>query len=94
MHVSVFIPPSRVSVSASNPYGIKAAPGGGAVNASVKGQAWDWTRSQWVDVVYLDSGETTIPDNAVNPATGEVKLKLTGDGPFTSGWMSLAGDVR
>ena len=85
---------TRVSVSASNPYGIKGSPGGGAVNVSVKGQAWDWTRSQWVDVLYLDSGETTIPDNAVNPATGEVKLKLSGDGPFTSGWMSLAGDVR
>jgi len=85
---------SEVSISASNPYGIKGVPNSGSGIVAVKGQAWDWTKSQWVDVSYVDPGETVIPDSAVNRATGEVKLKVSAGEAFSSGWLSLTGTVK
>ena len=84
---------TQASVAGSNPFAIKGVAGGSAPVA-LKGQAWDWATSQWIDVRYVDTGETTIPDAAVNPSTGEVRLRLSAEGAFTSGWLSLAGTVR
>jgi hypothetical protein len=82
-----------VSISNTNPFGSKgfAPPGANGASGTVKGQVWDWSRSSWVDVSYQDSGTTSVPDAAVNPATGEVRIKLSSDGSFSSGWLSLAG---
>ena len=83
---------SNVTISHNNPYGAKFAGtnGGGAV----KGQAWDWAASSWIAVSYQDNGTTSIPDSAVNPATGEVRVKLSSDGQFASGFLSISGNVK
>ena len=45
-------------------------------------------------VAYTDSGATAIPDTAVNPITGEVRLRVSSDGQFATGWLSLSGTVQ
>jgi hypothetical protein len=82
-----------VSISSQNPYGPKfmIGPNGGA--ATVKGQVWDWSRSAWVDVGYDNSSLTLVPDGAINPTTGEVRFKLSSDGQFAAGSLSLSGSV-
>jgi hypothetical protein len=44
-----------------------------------------------VDLSYQDNGSTTVPSAAVDPKTGEVRLKLSADGAYIAGWLSLAG---
>jgi hypothetical protein len=82
------------SVTSVNPYGAKFAGPNGTASGVVKGQAWDWTTSSWIDVSYTDGATTAIPDSAVNPATGEVRLKISSDGQFSSGFLSLTGTVQ
>jgi hypothetical protein len=54
---------------------------------------WNWTTSQWTAVTYADGGTTEVPQEAVNPKTGEVRLKLSSDGQFTTSFLSLSGTV-
>ncbi|HKC18381.1 MAG TPA: hypothetical protein VKE27_02000 [Candidatus Dormibacteraeota bacterium] len=84
---------TAASVTSINPYGAKFATGPNGPGV-VKGQAWDWTSSSWIDVTYMEGGTTAIPDSAVNPATGEVRLKLGSDGQFSAGFLSLTGTVK
>jgi hypothetical protein len=81
-----------VTVSSSNPYGPKFA-GANGTSGAVNGQAWDWATSTWLDINYLDTGTTSIPQDAVNPVTGEVRLKLSSSGQFSAGFASIAGTV-
>ncbi len=80
-----------VSISSSNQFGGKGIASGAP--GTINGQVWDWSRGAWVDLAYKDGGNTSVPEGAVNPTTGEVRLKLTSGGPFSSGWLSLAGTV-
>jgi hypothetical protein len=84
------------SLTASNPYGGKfiPAPGGGATAPTVQGQVWDWARSAWTDVAYQDNGTTTLPDSAINPDSGLVRLRLSSDGGFVAGNITLTGTVQ
>ena len=82
-----------VSVTNTNPFGTKGIIGPTGTSSPVKAQAWDWSRSAWVDLSYQETGATVIPDSAVNPVTGEVLLKLSSEGQFATGWLSLAGTV-
>jgi len=84
------------SLTTSNPYGGKfiPAPGGGATAPTVQGQVWDWARSAWTDVAYQDNGTTTLPDSAINPDSGLVRLRLSGEGGFVAGTITLAGTVQ
>ena len=86
----------KVTIESSNPLGAKGAipPGANGTTATVRGQAWDWSQSTWVDLSYQESGSTTVPDAAVDARTGEVRLKLSSDGGYTTGWLSLAGTVQ
>ena len=86
----------NVTIVTSNPFGGKGAipPGGNGVTGSVKGQAWNWVQSSWMDLSYQDNGSTTVPAAAVNSTTGEVRLKLSSDGAYMSGWLSLGGTVQ
>ena len=81
------------SISSSNQFNAKGLPTPNGAVSTLKGQVWDWSRSAWVDVSYADSGSTQIPDAAINPTTGEVQLKISSDGTFTSGYLSLTGTV-
>jgi hypothetical protein len=85
------------SLTASNPYGGKfiPAPGGGTPSApTVQGQVWDWSRSAWSDVAYQDNGTTILPDSAVNPDSGLVRLRLSTSGGFLAGTITLSGSVQ
>ncbi|MGH7764695.1 MAG: hypothetical protein ACREOM_09795 [Candidatus Dormibacteraceae bacterium] len=85
---------ASVSISSSNQFGGKGviAPGAAGVG-TITAQVWDWSQGDWVQVAYKDGGSTSVPQPAVNPSTGEVRLKISSDGPFSTGWLSLAGTV-
>ncbi len=84
------------TLTTSNPYGGKfiPAPGGSAPTTTVQGQVWDWARSAWTDVAYQDNGTTTLPQGAVNPDSGLVRLRLSSSGGFVAGTITLAGTVQ
>lgn len=81
---------SGVTISSANPYGGKVV---AVTGTPVRGQVWDWKASAWVDVNYQDNGTTSVPAGAINPATGEVRLKISSTGQFSPGFMSISGDV-
>ena len=84
---------SAVSISSANQFAGKAGPPGTGGTAE-EAQIWDWSQNAWVDLKFQDPGTTLIPDSAVNPSSGMVRLKLSSSGGFMSGWLSLAGDVK
>lgn len=84
---------SSVTISNQNPWGPKGMIGPNGAAATVKAVVWDWSRSAWVSVTYESSGLTFVPDEAVNPITGEVRMKLSSDSQFATGWLSLSGSV-
>ena len=68
-------------------------PNGGV--SSVKGEAWDWSHSSWVDVAYQENAATALPEGTINPNTGEVRLKATvSNGSFLATGVSLTGTVQ
>jgi hypothetical protein len=88
---------TAASLNAFNPYGGKfvPAPGGGTSSAAaVQAQVWDWSRSAWSDVAYQDNGTTSLPDSAVNPDSGTVRLRLSTTGSFAAGTITLSGTVQ
>ena len=86
-----------LSVSAQNPYGPKfGAPGNTTqTGPAVTGEVWDWSNATWTAIAYQDNGTTAIPDSAVEPSTGLIRLRLsTTGGGFLAGSISLSGTVR
>jgi hypothetical protein len=83
------------SLSSSTSFMGKAGMGPGGVAPSVKGAAWDWSRSAWMDIGYQENAITALPAEAINPATGEVRLKITvANAQFMTSGISLAGTVE
>jgi hypothetical protein len=85
------------NVSFSTPGGLPmkgALPGPSGTVAKAKAQIWDWSQSAWTEVPYTELSSTSVPDSAINPATGEMMLKVLSDGYFNSSWLSLTGDVK
>ncbi len=88
---------SGLSVNAQNPYGAKVGPPGTSTptGPSVTGQVWDWSRSAWTDIAYQDNGVTALPDSAVNPAGGLVRLRIsTTTGGLLGGSLTLSGTIK
>jgi hypothetical protein len=83
-----------VAISSFNPFGGKGVIGPTGVAASVKAQVWDWSRSAWVAIDYNENSAMRVPPAAVDPTTGEVRLKLTADNQFSTGVYSLVGTVK
>jgi hypothetical protein len=86
-----------LSVNAQNPYGPKFGPPGASTQTgpAVQGQVWDWSQSTWTDIAYQDNGTTALPDSAINPTTGAVRLRLsTTTGGLLAGSLSLSGTIR
>ena len=88
---------SGLSLNASNPFGPTVGPPGTSTPASpsVTGQVWDWSRSAWTDIGYQDNGVTALPDSAVNPASGLIRLRIstTNSGPM-GGSLTLSGTIK
>jgi hypothetical protein len=71
------------------------SPKGGAFpGQSLSAEAWDWSQSAWVHVAYTPLGTTTLPAGAVNPTTGEVRVRITVTGQALLGAISLTGTVQ
>ena len=85
---------SEVAISSFNPYGGKGAIGPSGTVPNVKAQVWDWSQSAWVNLDYSDNSAMLVRAPAVNPTTGEVRLKLTTDNQFATGNYSLVGTVK
>ncbi|HET9847915.1 MAG TPA: hypothetical protein VFR68_05105 [Candidatus Dormibacteraeota bacterium] len=86
---------SGVSVSAVNPYGPKFGGPSGGSSPSVSGQVWDWAHGTWVDLAYQDNGTTSIPDNAIDPSSGTIRLRVsTTNSAFLAGTITLSGTVQ
>ena len=84
------------SLTSSNPYGGKfmPAPAGGPSASTVQTEVWNWSRSAWSDVAYQDNGTTALPDSAVNPENGLVRLRISTTSGFAAGVISLSGTVQ
>ena len=84
------------AVTSSNPYMGKGVPtpGGGTAAATVTSEVWDWSRSAWREVAYQDNATTTLPDSAVNPQTGQVRLRISTTSGFAAGAITLSGTVQ
>jgi len=88
---------TALSINAQNPYGPKFGPPGNSAQTgpAVTGQVWDWNRSIWTDVAYQDNGTTALPDSAVDPSSGLIRLRLsTTNGGLLAGSISLSGTVQ
>ena len=73
----------------------KFGPSQGLFQADV----WDWSHSGWMQLDYNAAGTTALPPSAVEPSTGEVRLRLTasrsGNGaPAFFAPISLTGTVE
>jgi hypothetical protein len=86
---------TSAAISSANQFAAKGAPvpASAGVNPA-RAEVWDWSESAWTEVNFQQPGTTSIPAAAVNPATGEVELKLSSDSAFSSGWLSLTGEVQ
>jgi hypothetical protein len=61
---------------------------------SLQVEAWDWSRSAWVPVSYSVAGTTALPDGVVDPASSEVRIRMTAGGSTVFlGPISLTGTV-
>ena len=88
---------TALSINAQNPYGPKFGPPGNSAQTgpAVTGQVWDWNRAIWTDVAYQDNGTTALPDSAVDPSSGLIRLRLsTTNGGLLAGSISLSGTVQ
>jgi len=85
-----------LSVNAQNPYGPKFGPPGNTTQTGgVTGQVWDWANASWATIAYQDNGTTVLPDSAVEPSTGLIRLRVsTTNGQFLAGSISLSGTVQ
>jgi hypothetical protein len=86
-----------LSINASNPYGPKFGPPGNTTQTGpgVIGQVWNWSNASWTTVAYQDNGTTALPDSAVEPSTGLIRLRLsTTNGGLLAGSISLSGTVQ
>ena len=71
------------------------SPKGGAFpGQSLSAEAWDWSQSAWVTVAYTPFGTSTLPAGAVNPSSGEVRIRITVNGQALLGAISLTGTVQ
>lgn len=85
---------SGASLSATNPFFSKA-PGTPSTGSTVRGDAWDWSRSAWVDVAFVDNGITALPAAVISPSTGEIRVRITvSNGEFLTSGVSLSGTVQ
>jgi hypothetical protein len=88
---------SGVSLNSVNAFQGKVMPvpaGGTGSATTLESQVWDWSRSAWRDVAYQENGTTALPDSAVNPDNGLVRLRLSSSGAFAAGAITLAGKVQ
>lgn len=85
-------------LTAANLDSTSQSPKGGAISGSAQSlqtQVWDWSKSAWMALDYNPLGTSALPDAAVDPSSGEVRLQIsTSAGPVLLGAISLTGTVK
>lgn len=62
---------------------------------SLKAQVWDWGGSAWVPLDFNANGITAVPEGAINPSSGELRLQVAASGSQgVFGQISLTGTVK
>jgi hypothetical protein len=85
---------TNAAISVSNTFFGKGPQGGQGTVTPTRGEAWDWSRSAWVDIAYQENTATSLPTEVVNPATGEVRVRIiVGTNGFLAAGASLVGSV-
>jgi hypothetical protein len=75
--------------------GPPGGPAGAPGSPTVKAEVWDWANSAWISLAYNFNGTSTLPTAALDPSSGEVRLRLTATGGQTMlGSISLTGTVE
>jgi hypothetical protein len=75
--------------------GPPGGPAGAPGAPTVKAEVWDWANSAWISLAYNLNGTSTLPTAALDPSSGEVRLRLTATGGQTMlGSISLTGTVE
>ncbi|HYM49174.1 MAG TPA: hypothetical protein VET65_01250 [Candidatus Limnocylindrales bacterium] len=98
------------AITSANPYGLKFAPvaqpltpggspvtSGGTQPATLTSELWNWQTGAWMPYALKDNATTALPDGALDPSTGTVRVRLTGTTgsvPAQMGAMSLTGSVQ
>ena len=88
---------SGLSVTTQNLYGLTFGQPGTSTPSgpTVTGQVWDWSRSAWTEIAYQANGVTALPDSAVNPASGLIRLRIsTTTGGLLGGSLTLSGTIK
>jgi hypothetical protein len=94
-HLAAGVHLTGATLSSSNPVFVKGGVGANGSPATVRGSAWDWSSSTWVDIPYQENATTALPAEVINPTTGEVRLRVTvSNGSFLPSGISLAGTVQ
>jgi hypothetical protein len=44
---------------------------------SFQAEVWDWSQSRWVPLAYNPASTTAVPASAIDPSSGEVRLRVT-----------------
>lgn len=67
----------------------------GSTQGGLQAEVWDWTQSAWVGIAFTLLGTTTLDASAVNPDSGEVRLRLHITATtMLLGSISLTGTVK
>ncbi|HEY9288097.1 MAG TPA: hypothetical protein VIT43_08760 [Candidatus Dormibacteraeota bacterium] len=85
------------SITSQNPFSAKftGPPGSATTIQGVTAQVWNWQTSTWSDINYQDNGTTALPDSAVDPTTGTIRVRVrTNNGGFLAGSLTLSGTVQ
>jgi hypothetical protein len=82
------------ALSSSNAYmGKPIGVSGASSGQTLREEVWDWGSSAWRAINLQDNGTTSLPAEAVNPATGTVRVRLTANIPNTAGPGFLLGNL-
>jgi hypothetical protein len=89
---------SGAAISASSLAMMKfvPAPGIGSPGPIFTGAAWDWARQSWTPLTFQAPGLTALPQSALEPGTGAVRLRVEshGSASIPLGSLSLTGTLR
>jgi hypothetical protein len=77
-----------------NQKGFPGQPGPG-LTPNLHAEVWDWAKAAWVSVDYKSNGTTMLPSAAVDPSSGNIRLRINATGgQAMMGAISLTGTVE
>jgi hypothetical protein len=85
------------SISASNLVMLKVVPAPGSpAGQTFNAAAWDWARESWTAITFQAPGLTSLPQSALEPGTGAVRIRVEahGNASVPLGGLSLTGTLR